>query len=160
MIKVWFGAALAWAAMSVGALAQAPPSEERLALAREVMVLAGGEASFTGMINAMRPLTEQQLRSHGLSEEAVQRAWAIMVEEFVKEAPQFVELGAIAYANAFTDEELRGMAEFFRSPAGRAMVAHQTEIATAMAHAGMIIGRDVGLRVAARLEDEPERHAP
>ena len=87
MMKAWFGAALVWAAMSVSALAQAPPPEERLALAREVMVLAGGEASFTGMIDAMRPLTEQQLRGHGMSEAAVQRAWAIMVEEFAREAP-------------------------------------------------------------------------
>ncbi len=160
MVRAWLGAALAWAAMSVTAFAQEPPPEARLALAREVMVLAGGESAFTGMIDAMRPMIMQDMRARGLSEEMSQRTWRIMVEEFAKEAPQFVELGAIAYANAFTDEELRALAEFFRTPAGRAMVAHQTEIASAMARAGGIIGGEVGARVAARLAEEPRLETP
>lgn len=159
MVRAWFGAAMAWLAMSGAALAQAP-SEERMVIAREVMLLAGGESAFTGMIDAMRPMIMQDMRNRGVSESMTQRAWQIMVEEFAKEAPQFVELGAIAYAGAFTDEELRAIAEFYRTPAGRAMVDHQTEIAGAMARAGGIIGAEVGARVSARLMDEPQRDSP
>ena len=133
MLKTLFGAILAWVMMSVGALAQQPQSPERLALAREVMMLSGGEAAFTGVMETMRPMMIQDLRQRGLTEDVAQRFVTMFIEEFMKDAPEFIELGAIAYANAFTDEELRGIATFLRTPAGRAMVDRQTEIAAAMA---------------------------
>src|SRR5512145_2373442 len=105
MLKSLFGAILAWAMMSVGALAQQPPLPERLALAREVMMLSGGEAALTGVIEMMRPILLQDLRQRGVSEDMAQRVVSIFIEEFRQEAPEFIELGAIAYANAFTDEE-------------------------------------------------------
>ena len=83
----------------------------------------------------------------------------MFIEEFRQEAPEFIELGAIAYANAFTDEELRGIAAFLRTPAGHAMVEHQGEIAAAMARAGAVIGEQAAARVAARMQVSPP-HQP
>ena len=159
MLRTLFGAILAWAMMSVGAFAQQPPSPERLALAREVMMLSGGEAAFTGVMEAMRPMMIQDLRQRGLSEDVAQRFVTMFIEEFSQEAPEFIELGAIAYANAFTDEELRGIAAFLRTPAGHAMVEHQGEIAAAMARAGAVIGEQSAARVAARMQVSPP-HQP
>ena len=159
MLKSLFGAILAWVMMSVGALAQQPQSPERLALAREVMMLSGGEAAFTGVMETMRPMMIQDLRQRGLTEDVAQRFVTMFIEEFMKDAPEFIELGAIAYANAFTDEELRGIATFLRTPAGRAMVDRQTEIAAAMARAGAVLGEQAAARVAARMQ-VPSPHQP
>lgn len=159
MLRSLLGAILAWATMSAGAFAQQTHSSERLALAREVMLLSGGEAAFTGTMEAMRPIMIQDLRQRGVSEDVAQRFVAAFIEEFRKEAPQFMELGAIAYASAFTDEELRAMADFLRTPAGRAMVERQADIAGAMARAGVLIGEEVGARVAARM-NAAQPHRP
>lgn len=159
MLKTLLGAILAWAMMSGGALAQQPPSPERLALAREVVMLSGGEAAFTGIMETMRPMMMQDLRQRGMSEDMAQRFVTMFIEEFMRDAPEFIELGAIAYANAFTDEELRGMATFLRTPAGRAMVARQAEIAAAMARAGAVLGEQAAARVAARMQVPPP-HQP
>lgn len=160
MLRTLLSALVVWAGMSFSAFAQDRPSEERLALAREVMVLSGGEAIFTQMIDSMQPMLTADLRRRGLSAEVTERTWRLMREEFVLEAPQFVELGAIAYANTFTDEELQGLAAFLRSPPGRAMVEHQAEIATSMMQAGAIVGEEVAARVARRLADERPQHQP
>jgi hypothetical protein len=160
MLKIWLSVLCVWFGLACAAFAQERPSEERMALAREVLVLSGGEASFTGMIDQMRPLMLQDLRARGVSEEMAQRIINLTTEEYAREAPRFVELGAIAYANAFTDQELRDIADFLRTPSGRSMSAHQTEIAGAMMQAGAIIGQEVGLRVMERVRTQPAPDTP
>jgi hypothetical protein len=131
-----------------------------MVLAREVMMLSGGESAFNDMVVQIRPIIIQDMRTNGASQETAERVYALMVEEFAREAPRFVEAGAIVYANAFTDQELRDIAVFLRTPAGQSMIENQAEIAGAMMQAGMIIGQEVALRVIERARQTPAPYTP
>jgi hypothetical protein len=108
----------------------------------------------------MRPMMLRDMRAQGVSEQTAQHFIDMFVEEFAQEAPQFVELGAIAYANTFSDQELRDIAVFLDSPTGRAMVEHQAEIAGAMMQAGIVIGDEVATRVLERSRASPPPDHP
>ncbi|MBX3429460.1 MAG: DUF2059 domain-containing protein [Hyphomonadaceae bacterium] len=149
-----------WLGLGVSAMAQERPSEERLALAREVMSLSGGEAGFLDMMEQMRPILLQDMRSQGVSEEMANRFTELFVQEFAQEAPRLVELGALAYANKFTDQELQDLAVFLRTPSGQAWVANQNEIAAAMMRAGMLVGQEVAARVIERARQRPAPQTP
>lgn len=71
-----------------------------------------------------------------------------------------LELGAIAYANKFTDQELIDLAAFLRTPSGRAWAENQNEIAAAMMQAGMLVGQEVAARVLERVHRQPAPHTP
>jgi len=160
VLKAFIAAICLWVGLSATAFAQEPPSEERLALAREVMVLSGGETAYTDMMVQMRPLIIQDMRSRGMSPDMAERAYVVMSEEFARESPRFMELGALAYANAFTDQELRDMAAFLRTPSGQAMIRNQAEVAGAMMRAGAIIGQEIAPRVAERMRGYQPPHTP
>ena len=160
MLRICLSALCLWFGLGVGAMAQERPSEERLTLAREVMVLSGGERAFRDMMDQMRPMMLQDMRASGVSEQNADHIIDMFVEEFGAEAPRLIELGALAYADAFTDQELRDMAAFLRTPSGQAMIEHQAEIAGAMMRAGMLVGQEVGARVVERARQSPPPHTP
>lgn len=160
MLKIWVSALCVWLALAGAGFAQERPSEERLALAREVIVLSGGEAMFTDMLAQMRPMMLQDFQSRGVGEEVANRFIEVFTEEFAREAPRFVELSAMAYANAYNDQELRDIAAFLRMPSGRAWVQRQSEISGAMMRAGMIIGEEVAARALERVAQTPPPHTP
>ncbi|MEQ1493665.1 MAG: DUF2059 domain-containing protein [Terricaulis sp.] len=161
MLRACLTVLFVWMGLSASAMAQdAPPPPERVALAREVMMLSGGEQSFLDMMEQMRPIMLQNMRAQGLSEETANRVTELFVQEFQQEAPRMLELGSIAYANKFTDQELIDLAIFLRTPAGRAWVENQTEIAAAMMQAGMLVGQEVAARVLDRVRRQPAPHTP
>jgi hypothetical protein len=112
------------------------------------------------MIVQMRPMIVQDMRSRGLPQETAEQVYLLMVEEFGREGPRLMELGAIAYANAFSDQELIDLAAFLRTPSGQAMIENQAEIAGAMMQAGMIVGAEIAPRIAERLRQQPAPHTP
>lgn len=161
MLRACLSVLCLWMGLSVSALAQeAPPPPERVALAREVMVLSGGEQGFLDMMEQMRPMMLQNMRTQGVSEEIANRVTELFVQEFRQEAPRMLELGAIAYANKFTDQELIDLAAFLRTPSGRAWAENQNEIAAAMMQAGMLVGQEVAARVLERVRRQPAPHTP
>lgn len=160
MLRAFLAALCLWFGLDASAFAQEPPSEQRLALAREVMMLSGGESAFSDMIVQMRPMIIQDMRNRGVPEDAAERVYLIMVEEFGREVPRFLELGTIAYANAFDDQQLTDIAAFLRTPSGRAMVENQAEISGAMMQAGMIIGQEIAPRITERMRQSPPAHTP
>lgn len=160
MLKTWVCAAFVWMGLGSVAFAQDTPSPERLALARDVMMASGGEQLFNDMFEQMRPLMAQDMRSRGVSTELAQRIITMTADEYRREAPRFVELGAIAYAGKFSEQELRDIAAFYRSPAGRALIENQAEIAGAMMQAGVIIGQEIALRIQERLRTTPAPNTP
>ena len=160
MLRIFLSALCLWFGLVVSVMAQERPSEERLALAREVMLLSGGEDAFREMAEQMRPMMLQDMRGRGLSEQTAAQFVDMFVQEFSGEAPRLLELGALAYADAFSDQELRDLATFLRTPSGQAMVEHQTEITTAMMRAGMLVGEEVVARVVERARQNPPPHTP
>ena len=155
MLKIWVSALCVWLGLAGAGSRRSGHRRTALALAREVIVLSGGEAMFTDMLAQMRPMMLQDFQSRGVGEEVANRFIEVFTEEFAREAPRFVELSAMAYANAYNDQELRDIAAFCVCRPGRAWVQRQSEISGAMMRAGMIIGEEVAARALERVAQTP-----
>lgn len=117
-------AALLFCALAMPAFAQAPakPSPEHIALARAVLDFTGARNSFDNVIPKLltdarntilrtRPTLQVDLDAAALD---VARGLADADEDLINKI-------AVVYAQKFTEDELRAIATFYQSPAGKKM---------------------------------------
>lgn len=155
MLKSWMVCA-AFALAFVGGQARAQtPSEEQLTVAREVVALTGGEATAHTMMDTMRPMMLADLQSRGVPNDFAERYVELFIEEFRAEVPRMLELSAVAYAGAFSLQQLQEIRAFFSSETGRAVAARTPELTAAMSRAGALIAEEIAPRVLARMESGP-----
>lgn len=133
--------------------AQTPP-ESLLVVAREVVTLSGAEDNMRNMMQTLAPAMEADIIARGAPRALAVRFSELFIEEFESEVPQVLELAAVAYAGAFTEQQLIDLRDFYRTPTGQALRERTPELTQAMTRAGMIIGQQAGQRVLARLQAE------
>lgn len=119
--------AFGWVMLAVPARAQAPaPSPGALAAAKELMTLKGAAAMFDPLIpgviesaknqflptnpNLAGPLTEVANQLH---------------KEYEPKRAEVVELVAKIYAQHFTEQELKDIVAFYKTPSGKKMLAEE-----------------------------------
>lgn len=96
-----------------------------------------GQAAFDRMLSA----------AGGASPPAVTaEAAAALDKAFEDWLPTMLEFSAVAYAEAYTEEQMRELLAFRRSPAGRAWVSRQAQLNTAVAARMTAIGEDAMLQ--------------
>jgi hypothetical protein len=156
-MRVFFFAAFSLAAALLGTARAQTYSEEHLALAREVVALSDAEGAMGEMLDLMAPEMANQIVASGASREFATRYVELFREEFRADAPRMAEMLSVAYAGAFTLQELRDVRDFYASPSGRSLVAKTGEINQAMSRVGMLLGEEVGQRALARMEAERGR---
>jgi hypothetical protein len=74
--------------------------------------------------------------------------------ELERELANFGDVIASIYAQHFTEEELRAIAAFMRTPAGQSFVSKQNVLAQASMTAGQRFGQEIFARIGPRLEQE------
>jgi uncharacterized protein len=160
MIKAWIVCIAVAAALWTSPSSAQTPSAESLAVAREVVVLTGGEDAMRTMMDTMRPMMLEDLRGRGLPQDVAERYVTLFIEEFDRETPRIIELSAVAYAGAFSLEELREIRAFFRTDTGRAVAERTPELMSAMTRAGALIAEEIAPRVVARMQSEAPPGGP
>jgi hypothetical protein len=107
----------------------------RTAKAEELLQLTNSDQSFKQMVDHARDIQKAQAAKLALPEEAKEQAQQIQDKIMLiitdrlnwdKLKPVFVKL----YADTLTDEELDGMVAFYKSPAGKAMLAKMPLLAS------------------------------
>lgn len=141
-------------------MALAPPARaddaSRLAVAREVVALAGTSDQFNHMIGVMEPIFVATIRSSYPPDQAV-RLGQLFTEESRAEIPALLEQTATAYAAALSEEDLVDLRDFYRSHAGQAYVHALPAMSAAMEQYGAAAGRACAARALQRLRDEQSR---
>jgi hypothetical protein len=136
--------------------ADAAPSAERLALARQVIAASGMDASMTAMI---RKMSAQITAMDGKNLTADRQAKLKAIGEaegdvLARLEPQIVDNVTTGYARSFTEGELRDMVAFYQSPSGRSMVAKLPQftqrLMTDMIALGPQMRRDIWREVCAK----------
>jgi hypothetical protein len=124
------GAALTLACLVLGgvALAQAPapPSAAAIAAAKELVSLKGGATMFDPLVpgviesakNSLVPTNPQLQRP--LNEVAAQ-----LLKEYEPKRAEILDEVAKAYAQHFSEQELKDIVAFFKSPVGKKMLAQE-----------------------------------
>lgn len=144
--------ALAAAVLAVGlALPAAADEAERMALARDVMELSGTTGQLQEMFGSLAPLMTAQIQqSSGFSQAESERLGAMMIEEFQRAAPEFIEILARDYAGHFTEAELVEMRAFFASPLGARVRDYQTGVGARVSEEAQRLGIEVAARTLQR----------
>ena len=118
---------------------------------------------FAGVAVAMRPVLtsaiSNDLRDLGITLNDPDRFFDVFIEEFMDEFLTLTKDEMIALQLAvFTPEELEGIAAFYATPAGVALLAKTPRLiqdgASIGQRVGAIAGANAGPRVAARLRNE------
>jgi hypothetical protein len=117
--------ALGWVVIAGAARAQAP-SPGALAAAKELVALKGGAVMFDPLIPGVIESAKNQLvptnpqLSGPLNEVATQ-----LHKEYAAKRAELVEIIAQAYAKHFTEAELKDIAAFYKTTAGKKMIAQE-----------------------------------
>lgn len=146
-------------ALTVPTLSTADPQSDAQFIVSQEMT----KAIFEGAIRAQRPIIvsaiQNDLRTQGITLPDPDRFFDIFMEEFIGEFTASMQAQAAPiYLNAYSDEELAGIAAFYKTDAGQAMLRKAPELMMAGAQlgerAGLEAGEKVADRVAERLETE------
>jgi hypothetical protein len=138
-LKTW--AVVAAVALACGAAraqdaAGAAPERAKLALAEQIVAASGGKTQIETMLRSMFGVVQKSMAANSTSyaRDFIGPMFEDITQEVVALTPQLLELSARAYAQAFTEHELRDWLAFQTSETGRAMIARlpAIQIMTAM----------------------------
>jgi uncharacterized protein len=125
------GLALGLALVGVSAGAQQPPplkpaSPAALAAAREILTMKDAGAMYAGAVPNIVQRTKDQLLQNNLNYQKDLNEVAVIVAQ--KMAGREKEIGegmAKVYANEFTEQELKDLVTFYKSPLGQKLLASE-----------------------------------
>jgi hypothetical protein len=154
--QVWAAAIAVAVALTGGAPAWA--QDERAALAREAVTLMQMEEAIQVMFDTMSPMMAASMGPElrlSVSEQA--RLGEILAEEFRSATPEFVDRLAGVYANNMSEQQLRDVVTFLRSPAGVAWMQTQNNAERELERIGQEVGMRVAVQAITRLNAERAR---
>lgn len=127
-------AALILCALAMPAFAQAPakqPSPEHVALARAVLDFTGARSSFDGvLLKLLSDARNQVLRTRPTLQADVETALLAIGDKLKDADEELVSQIAVVYAQKFTEQELKEIAAFYQSPAGKKLVTEMPSVLT------------------------------
>lgn len=150
-----FIAMLFCAAVSQTALAQQrPPTDEALTAARELMMASGSSKQFDQVIPLLTAqLTQTFVKLAPGRAGEIREVMGELVKRFSERKAELIEQIAVVYAHRMSVDDMREVAKFYQSGAGRRMVEAQPEIL----RESMSIGQQWGQRIGAELDAEMRR---
>ncbi|MGE3929203.1 MAG: DUF2059 domain-containing protein [Hyphomonadaceae bacterium] len=110
--------------IAVASVSQAVAQDtESVQLTREMLTLLQVEEAITESFEITSPVVAYSARlEQGLSEQETARFGELLRDEFRNHTPEMINRLADVYAGHFSDEELREVLAFLRSPPGQALV--------------------------------------
>jgi len=117
--------ALGWVAMAGAARAQAP-SPAALAAAKELVTLKGGGAMFDPLIPGVIESAKNQLvPTHPQLTAQLTEVANQLHKEYAPKRAELLDIVSQTYAKHFTEAELKEIAAFYKTPAGKKMLAQE-----------------------------------
>jgi hypothetical protein len=126
MIRAVGAAAIAWLAMAYAASAQQPPSPAAVALATQVLELKGGIAAFDAAIDGV--ITHHKailLRINPNLTKDVDAVGAAIRADIATRRQELHREVAIGYASAFSEQDLRDLLAFYKTPLGKKVIEQE-----------------------------------
>jgi uncharacterized protein len=160
-------AALALSMAAVPAVAQdtapPPPAElqvepERLAAARDLLQATNTEAQFTTVIPMMFGQLKQSMPPAGPKmQEELDKVFDEVQKQFIERRNEVLDQIAVLYAQKFSAEEMKALADFYRSPIGQKFIAAMPELTAEAMKMGNIWGRNIAMDAERKVREEMRR---
>lgn len=117
---------LALAAWCAPALAQ---SANAIALAREIIVLKGAGAVFESLVpNTVQSAKATLLQTNPMLQRELNDVAAQLVAEYRPRANAYINDAAKLYAGRFSEQELKDIVAFYKTPAGKKVITVEPEV--------------------------------
>ena len=130
-------------------------SDQRMALATELVQLMRIEESLGSFFDTMSPMVaEQMARDLHLGPVESARLGELVAEEFRAALPSMTQEMAGVYARQMTEPQLDESVRFLRSPTGLAFVQTQFNAQTELERIGAMAGARVSLQALTRFQQE------
>lgn len=111
------------------ALAQPAPSASAIAAARELVELKGGAAMFDPVIVSVIEQTKAALlQTNPQLAKDLNDVGTQLRAEFTPRRSELMAEAAKLYAGAFTEQEIKDMTTFYKSPLGRKMLTTEPQV--------------------------------
>jgi hypothetical protein len=107
------------------AFAQAQPSESHLAVAREVAIGSGMTRSFDAMTEPLLGQLQQMNVTRPEIKKDLDEVTAMLRPEVEQQKQKMIDSAARAFATRMTEAELKEVAAFYKTPAGKKYVELQ-----------------------------------
>ena len=149
-----------------GQAASAPaPSEEAMSLARQIVQAVGGQANMKAVMRAAFDQILSSMPKTGTADQqAKQNALLVYARDWMDgHSDQLADASARVYAQTFTEQELRDILAFYRTPTGRSMASKTPVLAratvTAITPTILAFRRDIMLKACDLNACKPEQVA-
>jgi hypothetical protein len=118
--------ALGCIVMAGAARAQQAPSPGALAAAKELVALKGGAAMFDPLIpGVIESVKNQFIPTNPQLTKPLTDVAAVLHKEYAAKRSEILDLVSQIYAKHFTEAELKDIVAFYKTPAGKKMVAQE-----------------------------------
>lgn len=145
--------AVALVALGAAAVAQkAPPDPARMAAARDLMVVMGADKQLDGMFQAIGQGMAQGAQTAGGGDAAAKakQGFDQFIARFNQYRSQMLDDMAALYAERFSAEEMKAVADFYRGGPGAKFIASMPELMQAGSQIGMAytqkVMQDLGVK--------------
>jgi hypothetical protein len=157
--------ALSMAAMPAFAQDTAPPpptelqvEPERLAAARDLLQATNTESQFTTVIPMMFGQLKQSMPPAGPKmQEELDKVFDEVQKQFIERRNEVLDQIAVLYAQKFSAEEMKALADFYRSPIGQKFIAAMPELTAEAMKMGNIWGRTIAMDAERKVREEMRR---
>ena len=129
-------------------------SPSHLALAREVMLSSGIARSFDSVLPAFADQIRKQTVTRPELSKDLEEVLASLQPEMELQKQRMIDIAARTYASKFSEAELKEIATFFRSPAGKHYVEAQPQLLDEMVQEMQDWTQDVSEYVMVRVRAE------
>ena len=127
----------------------------RLKLAHEVVETAHAGDNMRALMPTFLGQMRQALTQQGGADAHQLDAFMVRFQQrFNDGIPNFIDLVAQVYAREFSDDDLRKLLDFYRSPAGQHLLSKQVMIAQGMTTVGAQWGRSIAQEITQEFEKE------
>jgi uncharacterized protein len=146
-------------AVAAAAPTTASDMDARMVAAMDLLDAMGGRQSIMSQISAVVPAQMQELQTQfpNMSSEMRMAIEHSMRDEMAKGVNQLLTRMAGAWAHRFTSKELREIAAFHRSPAGKKLRSEQEDLHREVSEIGRSWGKEIGKRIQQRLREQTTR---
>jgi hypothetical protein len=121
--------ACALAVLAGPALAQKPPSASAIALAKEIVALKGSAAMLDPMVpGVIERVKFMHMQTNPMLQKPLNEVAVALRKEYAARTAELLNTLAKTYASHFTEAELKQVLAFYKTPAGKKVIAEEPRI--------------------------------
>ncbi len=137
---------------------QMQPEADRLAAARDLLQATNTDAQFATIIPMMLTQLKQSMSPPNPKiQRELDQVFEEVQKQFIARRDEVLDQIAVLYARTFTAEEMKALADFYRSPAGKKFIAALPDLTTEAMRMGSAWGQQIAQDAERKVRDEMRR---